>query len=133
MLSFFKNRITFISLSILVSMSTTIELFIKEKVPKNRNNDEKKSYLKNFLITFSIIKNTKNLFSTKKDNNQSIHTLTLMFIMWIYFGHYYLGPLTVNLIGFKRVLNSFILKVISDKKYFWLRTPFPFGSIQLFG
>jgi hypothetical protein len=128
-----EYRIAFISLSILVTISTTIELFIKEKVSKNRNNNEKKNYFRNFLIAFSIIKNTKNLFSPKKDKHRSIHTLFFLFIIWIYVGRYYLGPLTVNLIGFKRVLNSFILKVISEKKYFWIRTPFPLGTIHLFG
>jgi len=124
-----EYRIAFISLSILVTISTAIELFIKEKVSKDRNNNEKK----NFLIAFSIIENTKNLFSTKKDKHRFIHTLFLLFIIWIYVGRYYLGPLTVNLIGFKRILNSFILKVISEKKYFWIRTPFPLGTIYLFG
>ncbi len=128
-----EYRIAFVSLSILVAISTTIELFVKEKVSKNRNNNEKKNCLRNFLIAFSVIKNTKNLFSPKKDKHQSIHTLFFLFIIWIYVGRYYLGPLTVNLIGFKRVLNSFIVKVISDKKYFWVRTPFPLGNILLFG
>ncbi len=103
------------------------------KVSKNRNNNEEKNDFRNFLIAFSVIKNTKNLFSHKKDNYQSIHTLFFLFIIWIYVGRYYFGPLTVNLIGFKRVLNSFILKVISDKKYFWIRTPFPLGNVLLFG
>jgi hypothetical protein len=102
-------------------------------VPKNRNKDEEKNYFRNFLIAFSVIKNTKNLFSPKKDKHQSIHTLFFLIIIWIYVGRYYFGPLTVNLIGFKRVLNSFILKVVSDKKYFWIRTPFPYGTIHLFG
>jgi len=117
----------------MVTISTTIELFIKEKVSKNRNKDEKEKYIRNFLVAFSIIKNTKNLFSPKRNKYHSIHTLFFLFIIWIYVGRYYFGPLTVNLIGFKRVLNSFILKVISDKKYFWIRTPFPFGTIHLFG
>jgi hypothetical protein len=110
-----EYRITFIFLSILVKTSTTIELCIKENVPKNRNKNEEKNNLKKLLTAFSVIKNTKNLFSSKKDNYQSIHTLFFLFIIWIYVGRYYFEPLTVNLIGFKRVLNSFMLKVISDK------------------
>jgi len=113
-------------LSIIVIISTTLELFLNAKKPGNPKRDK----LKKYFVIFSIIKNTRSIIS-KRDSNQCIHTLTFIFVQWIYIARYYLSPLTINLIGFKRFLDSFILQILSDKKYFWVWTSFPFQVLLL--
>ena len=122
-------------------ISTAFELFILkserrthnnnriEDINKRNNNNNNKS----FWTIFSIIRNTKSLYTNKNKNNQCVHTLALVFILWLHIAHNYIGPLTINLIGFKHIFSSFILKVLSDRNYFWARTPFPWGTLFLFG
>jgi hypothetical protein len=116
----------------MVAMSTAIEIFLYQKSQKIQTLNENRNKGKNIFLAFSLIRNTKNLFSLK-NNYQSIHTLTFIFILWFYVSRYYVGSLTMNLIGFKRVLNSLLIRIISEKKYFWVRTLFPLGTIYLFG
>jgi hypothetical protein len=118
----------------MVTVSTIIELFINKKLPQimNKKSIEKNSGEESILIAFSIIKNTKNLFSPKNDNLQCVHTLTLIFILWIHIGRYYISPLSINLVGVKKIFSSFVLELISAEKYFWVRTPFPIGTIFIF-
>ena len=116
----------------MVAISTTIEIFLYQKSQKIQTLNEHLNKGKNIFLAFSLIRNTKNLF-TLNNNYQSIHTLTFIFMLWVYVSRYYVGSLTMNLIGFKRVLNSLLIRIILEKKYFWVRTPFPSGTIYLFG
>ncbi len=116
----------------MVAISTTIELFLYQNSQKFQSLIQYRNKGKNIFLAFSLIRNTKNLFSLK-NNYQSIHTLNLIFIIWLFSSSYYFGPFTVNLIGFKRLINNLLIRMISEKKYFWVRTPFPFGTIFLFG
>jgi len=116
----------------MVAISTTIELFLYRKSQGFQTLNKNRNKGKNILFAFSLIRNTKNLFSLK-NNYQSIHTLTFIFILWLHVSRYYVGSLTMNLIGFKRVLNSLLIRIVSENKYFWVRTPFPVGTIYLFG
>lgn len=119
---------------IMAAISTTLELIIKRRAKQHidKNQVQKMNKCENILTLFSIIKSTKSLFATKKVDYQCIHTLTFIFLIWIHWGRYYVAPLTINLIGVKNIFSSFILQMISEKKYFWVRTPFPLGTLFIF-
>ncbi len=57
----------------------------------------------------------------------------MIFIVWVHMAIYYTAPVIITLIGFKEIFDSYIIKVISDEKCFWVRTPFPLGALFIFG
>ncbi len=127
---FFIYRIVFIIQLTLVTISTAIVVFLNFNTLENRINSKKFDW-KQIMISFSIIESNKTLFSQRKHRLLIVDTLMLFYFVWIIVSQYYLAPITIGFIGYKKIFNSFIIKLISEKKYFWLRTFYPKDSIFL--
>jgi hypothetical protein len=120
---FFRSIIGILSLIVIIS--TIFEIYFRK--PKANHFDFKdtkdSNYLNEFLISFSIIKNTKSLFDKTDERFASIDTIRLLMIIWIFIMNSYLWTAMYGYIALKRVFTNGPYKILDEWKYFPIRLP----------
>lgn len=109
-------------------ISTAYDFYTKSSSEKE--DKEKCTLRKQILVSFSLIKNVKNLFAGE-NRFSSIDTIRLLVIIWIFVAHSYLmvvNPHT-GLPGLKRSNVGIPSQLLTDKSFFWVRSPFAFDTL----
>ena len=114
-----------ILLTILVIISTLYSL-------KYRNPSQHKNiYFHEIMKSFSLIESNKRLFSPFKDRILIVDLFMFSLVFWVCISLLYTMIITSGGMGYKGIINSFAVNVLTDEKYFWLRTLFPRNSLFL--
>ena len=81
--------------------------------------------------SFSLQKANKKLFSPLNDRVLIVEALFVFYLLWVAIGLNYASMLGNGMVGYKNIFNSFVIRVLTDVQYFWLRTTYPRDSIGL--
>ena len=81
--------------------------------------------------SFSLMESNKRLFSPFKDRILIVDLLMLWTVFWVCVAMSYALLVRSGTLGFKGSLNSFAVNVLTQSRYFWLRTSFPRDSLYL--
>lgn len=113
----FNSFVIFV-LGILVSASTFYEYYLLNF----RENKDKTRY-DSYLITFSAINNTKDLFEVEScDKRLSvIDTIITFFVCFEFVGRSYVMPVFYGMINVKRALEGLPKEYFTAKKFFFIR------------
>jgi hypothetical protein len=79
-----------------------------------------------FLLSFSLIRNTRLLFASNK-RFEAIDTIRLFLLINVHISHIYWFTATFGLLTLKKTI-SFMPKLFSDNKYVFVRTPIVMDS-----
>ncbi|CAG2116693.1 unnamed protein product [Medioppia subpectinata] len=82
---------------------------------------DRKLVIKQSLLIFSAISNTKLLFKKNPKHLNTISTILLMFISLELLGRSYVQPVFYNNIGLRRQNTGITKEFSTAKKFFWLR------------
>jgi hypothetical protein len=106
-----------------VILSTVYEVF-KGKNDLNSENKSlgKISKFKEFMVSFSLITNTRSLFE-KNTRFASLDTIRLLLIINVFIVHQYLFTSVVGLNTLKNIYKSVPIKLLNENKYFFVRSP----------
>lgn len=75
-----------------------------------------------FMLSFSIIKNTKSLFAPNT-NFAALDTFRLLFILNVHIAHYYQYIATAGAITLKKGFAEVLQKAFTDNRYVFARSP----------
>jgi len=106
-----------------VILSTVYEVF-KGKNDLNSENKSigKISKFKEFMVSFSLITNTRSLFE-KNTRFASLDTIRLLLIINVFIVHQYLFTSVIGLNTLKDIFKSVPTKLLNENKYFFVRSP----------
>ncbi len=104
-------------------LSTVYEVF-KGKNDLNSENKSlgKISKFKEFMVSFSLITNTRSLFE-KNTRFASLDTIRLLLIINVFIVHQYLFTSVIGLNTLKDIFKSVPTKLLNENKYFFVRSP----------
>ncbi len=83
---------------------------------------EKISKFKEFMVSFSLITNTRSLFE-KNTRFASLDTIKLLLIINVFIVHQYLFTSLIGLNTLKNIYKSVPIKLLNENKYFFVRSP----------
>ena len=111
-------RLALLILTILVCASTCYEYYLLNY----RNNDTAKNVHDGYLVTFSVISNTKTLFQDEGDRRLCVvDIIVLVFAVIEFVGRSYVLPVFYGMINIKRPLNGLPKEYFTAKKFFFIR------------
>lgn len=110
-------------LTILVIISTGLEIYQKRIKPKNSENFETKSTkTNNLLLSFSILRNTRSLFEPNT-RFAALDTIRLLLIINVHIAHYYSFTTLLGVMSLRKIYSEIVPRIFSYKRYILIRTP----------
>ena len=115
--------LVFLVLSIICTLTSLIQIKLLKKAKPN--------HTLNILQSFSLINANRCLFTVRDHRLSIVDGLVLMYLLWDLSRMHYGLIVASGFVGYKNIRSSFIVRVIEESKYFWLRSFMPRDSIFL--
>lgn len=111
----------------LLVMSTTADLYNRHRQTdgSQTKSSERRIETKGerVLYAFSIIRSTESLFASTHEKWQSLDTIRLLLIIYVYIAHFYIAATTLGLITLKNLFSVVIPRMFRDPRYWFARNP----------
>ena len=92
---------------------------------------KKKNHPLNILQSFSLVNANRCLFTVRQNRLSIVDGLVLIYLLWDLSRLNYAHIISNGFVSYKNIRSSFVVRVLEESKYFWLRTFMPRDSIFL--
>ncbi|XP_054159959.1 nose resistant to fluoxetine protein 6-like [Oppia nitens] len=118
----------------LVITSTFIQIIYKNLIvcnDKHQSSTANYTVFHQLLSYFSLIEANKRLVSRFRERLAIADGLMFVYVLWITTALSYGSIVNVGFVGYKKIHNSYLINIMKDSKYFWMKSMFPRDSIFL--